>query len=77
MDNKCIRCGFNDHPEGAVYCQNCGLELNGNYCPNESCDLNNGESVPCPVDACYCPYCGSETTFFKEGLVKPYLTEDD
>lgn len=68
----CTNCGFDRHLENPAYCQNCGLELNGNYCPNEYCNFNNGESISLPLDACYCPDCGSKSTFFTEGIIKPY-----
>jgi len=76
MNNPCQRCGFEDHEENAKYCQNCGLELNGNYCTNSECELNTEISVPCAEDACYCPNCGTGTTFFKEGIIKPYQLKE-
>ncbi|WP_138186521.1 hypothetical protein [Paenibacillus alvei] len=75
MSTKCMRCGFDDHIENAEFCQNCGLELEGNYCTNTNCNMNNGESIPCPVNAFYCPFCGSKTTFFEDGIL-PFNVED-
>lgn len=72
MSQSCIRCGFDRHIEGAEYCQNCGFGLDGNNCTNPHCVMNNDdEPESCPVDACYCPYCGSETSFFRDGIIKP------
>ena len=72
---ECIRCG---HPYkedvGIVFCTNCSLELKGNYCTNDRCDLNNmqdNERIPLLPTDCYCPYCSYETVFFESGFIKP------
>lgn len=73
MDIKCFKCGVTDHEDNAHYCYNCGIELN-NYCTNENCELNNGDNPdPCAQKASYCPWCGSETTYFQSNIVKPEL----
>ncbi len=69
---RCIKCGYVTENELDTYCQNCGHEFNSNYCTNEHCfQRNNGEPIPCNEDACYCPDCGSETVYFREGLITP------
>ena len=61
MSNKCRICGFDNHVEDAEFCQKCGVGTN-NYCTNDRCDLNNGDKIPVPYDADYCPFCGDLTT---------------
>lgn len=69
---QCIKCGYTTEDENDIYCQNCGHEFNSNYCTNDLCyQRNNGERIPCNEDACYCPSCGAETEYFKEGLISP------
>jgi hypothetical protein len=62
----CVKCGFNDHVTNAKHCQNCGFELL-NFCTNPDCESNevpSEEYQAIPYDAKYCPYCGSESTYF-------------
>lgn len=66
MSLKCLVCGFEDHVEDAAYCQECGRSLI-NYCTNDLCDLNNGESIPIVYGAKFCPFCGSPSTFSDDG----------
>jgi len=70
---KCVKCGSEDHLAGALYCENCGMLLNSNYCTNDRCSSRdeNDDPVPCHETACYCNYCGAETEYFRQGLVKP------
>ena len=66
-DIKCVKCGYTDHSDGAIYCQNCGTVLN-NYCPDQQCEANNvddPEYACLKSDARYCPYCGTKTTHFE------------
>ena len=63
--NKCIKCGFDKHVECAEYCQNCGFSLR-NFCTNSNCDITNSaniDSSSLPLDAKYCPYSKTKTTF--------------
>lgn len=75
----CIKCGCPDHESDSRHCWNCGHLLNSNYCSDEHCVLNNGnsddEKIPCREDACYCPECGTETEYFKYELIKPLVFE--
>lgn len=64
---KCPNCGFEDHADQALFCQECGEYLINN-CTNEFCDLNNGESIPLESDVKFCPYCGAESTFKENGF---------
>lgn len=69
---KCIKCGHESRSESDKFCINCGHEYNSNFCLNEFCYArNNGEPVPCDEDACYCPDCGGETAYFRDGLISP------
>lgn len=68
----CVKCGCPDHEENAIYCHNCGIALDSNYCTNPDCILNNGdEPSSMPSNYCYCDQCGSETEYFKAGYIKP------
>lgn len=74
MENvPCVKCGFSEHLSDAVFCQNCGIQLR-NYCPDDRCEVNNVDNIDyaaLPSNALYCPYCGTETTFFE------YLSKDN
>lgn len=59
---KCPNCNFEDHIDDALYCQECGIYLI-NICENDMCDFNNGDAVPLPYDAKFCPICGCESSF--------------
>lgn len=74
----CVKCGCDKHQENAIYCRNCGIELDANYCTNPDCLMNNGdEPYSFPADYCYCDQCGSETEYFKAGYIKPLIYEHD
>ena len=69
---KCIKCGYESKNDMDAFCQNCGHAFDSNYCTNDNClQRNNGEPIPCPEDACFCPDCGAETTYFQQGVVSP------
>lgn len=72
----CIRCGCPDNDEHAEFCRNCGLELDGNYCTNKNCFRNDSDDPnewnPCNTTDCFCDACGSETTFYKMGIITPH-----
>ncbi|MDB1936548.1 hypothetical protein PMY12_05935 [Clostridium tertium] len=61
-DTKCPCCGFSNHIEEPNFCQECGVSLT-NYCTNDMCPFNNGDYIPIPFNAKFCPECGSESTF--------------
>ena len=65
---KCPNCGFEDHLDEEVkFCQECGIYLINN-CSNDQCETNNNdEKFSLPNNAKFCPYCGSISTFNKEG----------
>lgn len=75
MESKqyCFSCNKPDHEQGALYCSNCGFELNSNHCTNELCDANNGQQSVFPEDACYCDLCGSETSYFLNKWITPIV----
>ncbi|KEI15785.1 double zinc ribbon domain-containing protein [Clostridium haemolyticum] len=64
---NCPNCGFENHVDDAEFCQECGTYLINN-CSNPHCNLNNGDNVPIPNDAKFCPYCGVESTFKEQGF---------
>lgn len=69
---RCPRCKYEPQDSHDEFCENCGYPLNSNYCTNEHCyQRNNGIQIPCNEDACYCPDCGAETKYFRDGLIKP------
>lgn len=69
---KCKQCGLEIHEDNAAFCENCGFELESNYCTNDHCyTRNNGDRIPCNEDACFCNDCGSETEYYRQGLTKP------
>lgn len=70
MSITCVCCNFEDHVEDAEFCQECGTSLD-NYCSNNQCVMNNGESVSVPNNAKFCPYCGEGTTYYNAGLFEP------
>lgn len=64
-DGRVIKCPVCDNEvftEGLYYCKICGTERY-NYCSHPDCgQVNDG-------NARYCRYCGSETVYFKKGLL--------
>jgi hypothetical protein len=62
----CPKCGFKDHIEGAVFCQNCGQHIGFNYCTNPECPESGRGKLP--DDARYCPFCGKKTYFSEIGI---------
>lgn len=68
--DKCLRCGKETHVAGD-YCIYCGAPLN-NFCTNYRCPK---EGVLLPIDAAYCPYCGSETIFLVNQMVSSSFVE--
>lgn len=70
----CVKCGYVSTNEYDLYCQNCGHQFNSNYCSNEHCVSRNSDlddPTPCPEDACFCPDCGSETSYYQEKIIEP------
>lgn len=66
----CPVCG-NDDVMGGDYCQVCGKHIR-NYCVNDQCQGADGLQG----NARFCPYCGSETTFFKNGILNAWNESD-
>lgn len=62
----CHACNWKEHLDDASYCQSCGNDLN-NYCTNPHCIANEPDDKDLralPSNANFCPYCGSETTYY-------------
>lgn len=68
--DKCLRCG-KDINIPADFCIYCGAPLR-NYCTNYQCPE---EGTLLPIDAAYCPYCGSETIFLVNQMVSSSFVE--
>lgn len=68
---KCYRCGYINNQASATYCEKCGNILDDNFCSNPDCDAD-GKVDYTPVhlspESEYCPYCGSESKYKREGL---------
>lgn len=75
----CPKCQNEEILSEGEYCHICGSIL-VNKCQQEIFDGDFGSTVaPCcdaserlPGSARYCPYCGSETTFLQQGILKPW-----
>jgi len=75
----CPRCGNEETNIEGFYCQICGALL-VNYCDDrDSNNVFSAKDMPCgsevPVNARYCPKCGSRTTFYNDGLLEDWNTE--
>lgn len=57
----------NDDVMGGDYCQICGKHIR-NYCTDDQCQ----GSIGLRGNARFCPYCGAETTFFKNGILRAW-----
>lgn len=66
----CPKCGNPQCDIEDAYCFNCGVELK-NYCSNPECIENAVEDPGFPHNYCFCPSCGSETTYKKNGHITP------
>lgn len=71
-DFVCINCTA-ENEDGAIFCYNCGTELDSNYCTNEFCNRNNGLYIQMPREFCYCDICGHESSYLKNGFIKPQV----
>lgn len=74
----CPRCGNEEISEEAIYCKICAATL-VNECTNKEYDSNGvliwACNTPADGNARYCFRCGSQTTFFKDGLLLPWDQE--
>lgn len=76
---KCLVCENEILVENADYCHICGSPIK-NEC---ACSDYNGNDLQCeeskinklPLNARYCPYCGSATTFYIKNLLKDWEYE--
>lgn len=64
---KCPNCGFGEHIEDAIFCQECGTFLI-NLCENEECEFYHDDPYELPYNAKYCPNCGKESSFKSLGF---------
>ncbi|MBU5230018.1 ImmA/IrrE family metallo-endopeptidase [Intestinimonas butyriciproducens] len=74
---QCVQCKNEEHLEKSTYCMICGKTI-VNQCTyaianNVPCEYNPcSHDEPLPGNARFCPYCGSETTFLKDGVLRPW-----
>lgn len=74
--SKALRCPICDNEEISIegtHCPICGTDL-VNQCTNID-SYGNGCGALAAGNARYCIYCGSETTFLHNGLLKPWAEE--
>ncbi len=80
---ECPRCENEEHFPGGDYCIICGTEII-NRCSLAKDDGTYDRFAPTcnyeaslPGNARYCPYCGSETTYFRSGHLKAWDQSND
>lgn len=77
---ECILCGNVEYPSGSEYCMICGKPI-VNRCTYAISDRPSNyeeqcsHSEPLPSNARYCPYCGNQTTFFRDKLLLAWNEE--
>lgn len=67
----CIKCKNPYLVDEMLYCPNCGYQQNSNFCTKDTCCANEEEQIHYDSGVCFCTYCGSQTNYFKDGLIKP------
>lgn len=78
---KCLKCGNVESKRLDSFCRRCGTKYETNSCTNKDCrgfDVFSEiqQTTICDADDCYCYACGSETVFFREGLIKKKSLDD-
>lgn len=63
MTVACLECDVKGNRSDAEFCSNCGASLAENMC-------SDCEEELAPKD-CYCYSCGSKSTFYESGKIKP------
>lgn len=73
----CPRCNNEQLPDNGEYCQICGLQIY-NVCLDRANNFNSTCSYDGYLDgdARYCPYCGTQTTYLQQGILKSYTEEN-
>ena len=61
---ECPKCSNDEFSDWSHYCKICGNFIL-NSCTADGNHIN-------PGNARYCEHCGNETTFFRNGLLKPW-----
>ncbi len=72
---ECPQCKNEEINENDNFCMICKENLQ-NYCTNNDCE-NYYLSIPLPKNARYCPYCGTETSFFQKKLIQAWNYEPE
>ena len=75
---KCPICGNEETDIVGDYCQICGAMIvnrcaSGNHFGPDYCPGTEGLEG----NARFCPYCGHHTTFFQNGILRPWKEEKD
>ena len=73
---RCSHCGNPNCYSDQTYCPNCGKLLHNVCCGDDDCDAK-GLDHGC--DECFCPSCGAETAFYRQGYIEPidYWSQED
>jgi Zn-dependent peptidase ImmA (M78 family)/ribosomal protein L37E len=69
---KCPRCDNEEFSSNANFCRICGLATQNKCEGYYDQDFDEYIEHDCPGNARYCEICGRPTTFFKEGVLKPW-----
>lgn len=72
---RCPVCDNEDIPSEGSYCPICGTMI-VNRCSCNPDDYVEGCGLPAAGNARYCIYCGCETTFFKNNILKAWNQSD-
>lgn len=77
---ECLQCKNEEHLEDAEFCMICGKPIINRctFAIDENASSAYGQcshDEPLPGNARYCPYCGSKTTFYEQGVLLSY--DDD
>lgn len=67
---SCPTCGNPKCNAEDTFCFNCGNPIQ-NKCSNPMCSWSEKENRSLPLNYCFCPECGSETTLMQSGHIKP------
>lgn len=73
---KCEICGNNEIVEDAEYCHICGSPVVNRCSANDYQQCYKATQKLIPINARYCPYCGSKTTFMENNILPGWGLEN-